>query len=322
MSEQVRLLLILLTFGVICQYYLILWIKNVPPPNMVSNETYFNTTLEKLLRQRFPGSIGHSRVSNLLTDTLKELGFTTVRDEHLDGMKFINLLGIMNTQATNYLMLCCHYDSKYIENHEIYVGATDGAVSCAMLLTVIKNLNSYLLGEFKKRTDIGLLLVLFDGHESFEEVIDDFNSLNGSRHFAEAELIPLQSIELAIAFNLIGAPNQIYMSHYENTYELHSRLADIEQHLREAGRLSNSHQLFHKLKDHDSDIEDDHYPFLMEGVPVMHIVPHTFPEVWHTDSDNLRNLHFPTIRNMNLIITQFVYEYLHNHSDEISRLPV
>ncbi|KAH8302194.1 hypothetical protein KR044_003783, partial [Drosophila immigrans] len=289
--------------------YLIQWATNVSPPIIASNETYFNETLEKLLRMRFPGSPGHARVSSYLVDSLKKLGFTTVRDELMDGMRFTNIVGIMNTKAANYLMLCCHYDSKYIKDALNYVGATDGAVSCAILLTVIKNLNTYLLGEFQKRTDIGLLLVLFDGHESFEDVQDDFNSLNGSRRFAEVELIPLQSIEVVIAFNLIGAPNHIYMSHYDNTYELHTRMADIEQQLRQAGQLSKCHQLFHKLKDHYSDIEDDHYPFLMEGVPVMHVVPHTFPDVWHTAADNLKNLHFPTIRNMNLIITQFVYGY-------------
>ncbi|KAH8366243.1 hypothetical protein KR093_010889, partial [Drosophila rubida] len=290
--------------------YLIRWIKHVSPPRIVSNETYFNETLSKLLRMRFPGTPGHAKVSEYLIDSLDKLGFTTVRNELLDGMRFANIMGIMNTQAANYLMLCCHYDSKYIRGLNNYVGATDAAVSCAILLTVMKNLNPYLRGQFQKRYDIGLVLVLFDGHESFEDVEEDFNSLNGSRRFAEVEPIPLQYLELVIAFNLIGAPNHIYMSHYENTFELHTRMADIEHQLRTAGRLSNCHQLFHKLKDHYSDIEDDHYPFLMEGVPVMHVVPHTFPDVWHTESDTLQNLHFPTIRNMNLIITEFIYEYL------------
>lgn len=46
----------------------------------------------------------------------------------------------------------------------------------------------------------------------------------------------------------------------------------------------------------------------------MHIVPYTYPEVWFKEADNLDNLHWPTIRNMNLIIKQFVYEYLNNRT--------
>lgn len=46
----------------------------------------------------------------------------------------------------------------------------------------------------------------------------------------------------------------------------------------------------------------------------MHIVPYTYPEVWLQEADNLDNLHWPTIRNMNLIIKQFVYEYLSNRT--------
>lgn len=50
----------------------------------------------------------------------------------------------------------------------------------------------------------------------------------------------------------------------------------------------------------------------------MHIVPHTYPEYWHTEMDNLSNLYWPAIRNMNLIFPQFVYEYLENHMEFLS----
>lgn len=55
------------------------------------------------------------------------------------------------------------------------------------------------------------------------------------------------------------------MSHYESTFALHNQIADVEAKLRRLGQLSECHQLFHKLKDHDSDFEDDHYPLINEG---------------------------------------------------------
>lgn len=51
-----------------------------------------------------------------------------------------------------------------------------------------------------------------------------------------------------------------------NTYGLHERLVDIETKLGKSGQLTKCHTLFHKIKDHESDIEDDHYPFLSNGL--------------------------------------------------------
>ncbi|EDV97467.1 GH16890 [Drosophila grimshawi] len=263
-----RIILIVFAASIIIlliNYGIYIWFWKETTPIFISDEKYFNTTLAKILKPRWPGSFGHSEVLNFLIEELQELGFAAVRDELFDQIPFTNVLGIINMEASDFILLSCHYDSKFTKSNAFYVGATDGAVSCAILLSIAKSLKTFLTGEFSKRKDIGLMLTFFDGHESFEDETQDTNSLNGSRRFALEETIPLKSIELIITLNLIGAPNHIYMSHYDNTYLLHKLMANIEQQLKKAGQLTDCHQLFHNLKDHDSDIEDDHYPFLEEG---------------------------------------------------------
>ncbi|XP_002008070.3 glutaminyl-peptide cyclotransferase isoform X2 [Drosophila mojavensis] len=282
------------------------------------DELYFNHTLANILKPRWMDSPGHEEVASFLFDQLGSLGFIAFRDQFFDQRTFTNILGIMNIDAPSFLLLTCHYDSKFLKNSPDYVGATDGAVSCAILLHMARVLHEYLREQFSRKEDIGLMLVFFDGHESMLDVKEDINSLNGSRHFAAIETMPLRSIELIISLNLIGAPDHIFLSHFSNTYILHERLADIEAELRKAGQLTECHKLFHKVKDHDSDIEDDHYPFI--SVIALHIVPHTYPEYWHTEKDNLANLYWPAIRNMNLIFPQFVYEYLENRIEFLSRI--
>ncbi|EDW69529.2 glutaminyl-peptide cyclotransferase [Drosophila virilis] len=277
---------------------------------MSSNEErHFNDTLAKLLIPRWPGSRGHSLVCDFLIEELRTLGLDATRDEFSDTFPLTNVVGVLNPNAKQFLLLSCHYDSKYLETTYRYVGATDGAVSCAILLNVAKKLNSLFRDEFG-RNHIGLLLVFFDTHDSVNGITDNTYPLMGSKSFVRAETVPLNRISLVISFNLIGAPDQIYMSRYERTYYLHERLADIEEQLRASGQLDPCHRLFYKLKDHDSDIDDDHFSFLAKGLPVMHVLPHTYPDVWLQESDNLQNLHWPTVRNMNTIITRFVYEYL------------
>ncbi|XP_017862856.1 PREDICTED: glutaminyl-peptide cyclotransferase-like [Drosophila arizonae] len=281
--------------------------------SLKDDNEYLMETLNKFLVPRWLGSIGHEDVNEFLVEELTRLGFVIIRDDFFNVYAATNVIGVSNMEAKQFLLLSCHYDSKYLEAKESYVAATD-AVSCAMLLNIAEELNDFLHQEFAHSADLGLVLAFFDGHESIDGDLDPSPSLLGSNNFVRVETIALNKINLVISFKLIGTADQIYMSKYQRTYALHERLADIEQELRISGDLSKCHQLFHKLKDHNNDIKDDHMCFLEKGLPVMHIVPYTYPEVWLQEADNLDNLHWPTIRNMNLIIKQFVYEYLSNRT--------
>ncbi|XP_001352701.3 glutaminyl-peptide cyclotransferase-like protein [Drosophila pseudoobscura] len=306
----------------VCLFYLLVnflllhWAGVKPLARFINDENHLNATLARLLKPRWPGSLGHSQVRDFLLQELLDLGFHTDRDEFVDGVAFTNVMGTINPEAPNFLLLCCHYDTVNLTDVEGYLGATDGAVSCAILLNMAKTLGPYLREELRKRLDIGLALVFFDGHEPMPTDRKDSSALRGSKRFVRMETLPLESIELAIALNFIGAPAQAYMSHYDNTYMLHNRLAEIELDLRGSRQLAPCHLLFQKLKDHDTDLPDDHYPFLDEGVPVIHLAPYRYPQVWHTAADNAAHLHWPTVLNMNSIIRQFVHEYLENHDDD------
>lgn len=57
-------------------------------------------------------------------------------------------------------------------------------------------------------------------------------------------------------------------------------------------------------------IEDDHIPFMMRGVDILHIIPSPFPAVWHKMADNGENLDLPTVRDWAKIVTAFTAEWL------------
>ncbi|KAH8415670.1 hypothetical protein KR222_008131, partial [Zaprionus bogoriensis] len=277
------------------------------------DEQYFNETLEIILLPRWLGSFGHIEVAKFLAEELEFHKFIVKNDLESDSLSLTNVIGIMNPSASKFIMLTCHYDTKFMMELEEFVGATDGGVSCAILLAIARNLNRLLVDQFNTRSDLGLVLAFFDGHESMEGITDDTYPLLGSNEFVNKKIIhpdKLVSLAVVITLNLIGSPDHIYMSKYEATYKLHETLADIEQKLRLEGQLSGTHQLFYKLKDHYTDSEDDHIPFLEAGVRVMHIVPHTYPEVWRRLEDDIKHLHWPSVRNMNLILTRFVYTCL------------
>lgn len=58
-------------------------------------------------------------------------------------------------------------------------------------------------------------------------------------------------------------------------------------------------------------MEDDHIPFLKRNVPVLHIIPKPFPNVWHQNTDTAAALDDATMLNWCLLMRVFVTEYLH-----------
>ncbi|XP_064544502.1 glutaminyl-peptide cyclotransferase isoform X2 [Drosophila montana] len=298
------------------------------------DEAHFNSSLASILVPRVVGSRGHAQVRNYLVNSLNGLGFQTEVDEFkqrvpiFGELTFANVVGYINPQAQNFLALACHYDSKYFPNDPGFVGATDSAVPCAILLNTAKTLNNYLLQQFRNRNDLGLMLIFFDGEEAFREWTNS-DSVYGSRHFAsklartrsptstsdQANLAPrhIDRIEVLVLLDLIGARNPKFSSFYENTHGLHSSLVEIEQTLRTAGQLEGNNNMFLN-RPAGGLVDDDHRPFLQENVPILHLIATPFPDSWHTPRDNAANLHWPSIRNFNRVFRNFVYEYLKRHS--------
>lgn len=98
-------------------------------------------------------------------------------------MPFTNIVARLNPNADRFLTLACHYDSKYFADFE-FVAATDSAVPCALMLSVLHMLMPMLPQEARQRNDISLQLVFFDGEEALKDWTPD-DSLYGSRHLAK-----------------------------------------------------------------------------------------------------------------------------------------
>lgn len=61
-------------------------------------------------------------------------------------LQFENVVATLNPNARRYIVLACHYDSKYYRENN-FVGATDSAVPCAMMINL-----AHVLAQPLKRT--------------------------------------------------------------------------------------------------------------------------------------------------------------------------
>ncbi|XP_006839516.1 PREDICTED: glutaminyl-peptide cyclotransferase [Chrysochloris asiatica] len=291
--------------------------------------------LKPLLIERYPGSSGSYTARQHIRRRIRRLkaGWLLEMDTFLSRTpfgyrSFSNIISTLNPTARRYLVLACHYDSKYFprwDNTE-FVGATDSAVPCAMLLELARALDKQLLslkGTSNSRPDLSLQLIFFDGEEAFFHWSPQ-DSLYGSQHLASkmartphppdiTDTNQLQGMDLLVLLDLIGAPNPTFPNFFQQSARWFYRLQEIEFQLHAMGLLKNhswERQYFQSF-DYRGEIQDDHIPFLRKGVPVLHLIPFPFPEVWHTMEDNEENLDASTIDNLNKILQVFVMEYLH-----------
>jgi len=101
------------------------------------------------------------------------------------------------------LVLACHYDSKYYREDN-FIGATDSAVPCAMLL----HMAEIMQGQFMEHKNspgrnVSLQFIFFDGEEAWNFWTPQ-DSLYGSRHLAakwQSELYPPNNADKTTTLN-------------------------------------------------------------------------------------------------------------------------
>ncbi|ORX90247.1 hypothetical protein K493DRAFT_266041 [Basidiobolus meristosporus CBS 931.73] len=294
--------------------------------------------LKPLLVPRVSGTEGNLKVQNFLIEELRKLDWHVEEDRFNDTtpmgvVSFNNIVATNNPNAKRKLVLAAHFDSKYFPPPDTFIGATDSAVPCAILLDIAHALNELLSSEKMRYNELALELVFLDGEEAFQTWTQT-DSLYGARHLAEKwentklqdihnpigsdAVSRLQTIELFVLLDLIGAKGSNILNTQFNTSYFFQRLKVIERKLSALSLLSNAdlelmeenEGYFGPLTVIEAGIDDDHRPFLEKGVPVLHLIPIPFPHVWHTTKDDASAIDHDSVVDFSLIMRLFVAEYL------------
>ncbi|XP_026467302.1 glutaminyl-peptide cyclotransferase-like [Ctenocephalides felis] len=294
----------------------------------LSDMPKFENTLDQILIPRVVGTPNHTKVKRYIISELKRLGVSVETDKFqqeapgFGKLVFENIIGRVNPNATRYVVLACHYDSKYFPDDEFF-GATDSAVPCAMMLNLVEILKPY----FKEDNNVSLKLIFFDGEEAFQEW-GPRDSIYGAKHLAakwhstpypknnRENNSELDRIDVLILLDLLGSANPKFYSYFKETERWYLRFMRLEERL---GNLGLLHSCAHCRKptpyfqprSRNGGIEDDHIPFLQRDVPILHLIPTPFPPVWHTPADDKTALDMNTIENLNKLLRLFIAEYLH-----------
>ncbi|XP_053552382.1 glutaminyl-peptide cyclotransferase-like protein [Bombina bombina] len=128
----------------------------------VDEKRLWSSFLTPMLIERSPGSPGNRAVRELISNHLRSLSSRWVVDLDLfdsvtprGTLPFGNVVATLDPSASRRLVLACHLDSKWFpvdKRGRPFVGATDSAVPCALILEVVTALDT-LLGEHKKKVN-------------------------------------------------------------------------------------------------------------------------------------------------------------------------
>ncbi|KAI0007613.1 glutaminyl-peptide cyclotransferase [Xylariaceae sp. FL0662B] len=234
------------------------------------------------------------------------------------------------------LTLVAHYDSLY--RPEGFIGATDSAAPCAMLMHVARSIDEALTRKWEameaagdaglgSEDEKGVQILLLDGEEAWVSW-SATDSLYGSRALAEtwesevypalsAYRTPLNSISLFLLLDLLGAADPNIPSYFLPTHWAYQGMAKIEERMRKLGLLKSTPKIpFLPESGKPTSqftrgfVQDDHVPFMARGVDVLHIIPTPFPIVWHKMDDDGAHLDLATVDDWAKIVTAFAAEWM------------
>lgn len=225
------------------------------------------------------GSPAQEKVSGYIASQLSGFGLevdvqTFETPSPIGRVTMRNIRAEIPGSRSEVMLLASHYDSKLFEHFE-FVGANDGIASSALLLELARILAR------DNPVEETIWCVFFDGEEAFR-TWTNVDSLYGSRYFVRdlKRKREIDRIRAMILLDLVGGAG-LSLKKESNSSE---RLSDIIWST--ARRMG--HQSFF-TEEGSVATEDDHIPFLREGVSAVNLIDLSYP-YWHTAEDTLDKL--------------------------------
>jgi len=217
---------------------------------------------------------------------VEEDGFTAQTPIGSIAMK--NLIARFRGTSGRAVVITGHYDTKLMPAIR-FVGANDGGASAGFLLEMARALAG------RKLTN-SVWLVWFDGEEAFGEW-SATDGIYGSRHLAArwARDGTLKRVKALINVDMIGDRDLGILQEWNSAPALRKLVWQAAADLGFQRHFLNS----------PAAIEDDHIPFLRQGVQALDLIDFDYPP-WHTAGDTMDKL---SLNSFN-VVGQVVMETL------------
>ncbi|MGA2900111.1 MAG: M28 family peptidase [Candidatus Acidiferrales bacterium] len=250
---------------------------------------------------RPPGSEGIHHVQDYIRGQLQSFGCTVDEDDFhastpAGSIAMKNIIAKTPGTGQGIILLLTHYDS--LGSVPNFVGAEDSASSTGVMLEMARLLCG------KKQAN-AVWFAFLDGEEAIINWDKDNDHTYGSRELAASLAVSgdLKRVKAVILADMIGQYNlEIPRQNAENSTRW---LTDIVW--KTAARLGYQDIFISR----ETDISDDHQPFLAHGMPAIDIIDYDGyqnPKYWHTAEDTLDKVSPRSIAIVGHVILESVAE--------------
>ena len=250
---------------------------------------------------RPPGSEGIHHVQDYIRGQLQSFGCTVDEDDFhastpAGSIAMKNIIAKTPGTGQGIILLLTHYDS--LGSVPNFVGAEDSASSTGVMLEMAR----LLCGQKQANA---VWIAFLDGEEAIINWDKDNDHTYGSRELAASLAVSgdLKRVKAVILADMIGQYNlEIPRQNAENSTRW---LTDIVW--KTAARLGYQDIFISR----ETDISDDHQPFLAHGMPAIDIIDYDGyqnPKYWHTAEDTLDKVSPRSIAIVGHVILESVAE--------------
>ena len=273
----------------------VLELEPVRAPQQLGELAMHHCTILVGFGARYFGQPGWSKQLDHIVQTLTNERLDVARDTWTDRREritFSNVVATIPGKRKERIVLACHHDTKCTTGHPIqqhnfdFVGANDGASAVGLLLALAPVLRD-------RANEATIDLVFFDGEESLDFDWNDQRALFGSRRFVQRHLEARERgdeapIAAVILLDMVGRVD----------LHIQEELWSTEQLRRicwSAAKATGHDQQFFRISE---GAQDDHVPFLFEGIPAIDLIDLKGNPYWHTPHDTLEYLSAESIQKV------------------------
>jgi len=272
---------------------------------------------------RVPNSLAHQNCHLYLKNKLENYGARVIIQEdtvrRFDGeiLNMKNIIGSFNTDKKNRILLCAHWDSRYVADQDTdrvndpIDGANDGGSGVGVLLEIARQMNT-------NAPNIGIDIIFFDVEdqgEGGEGVDNPLSWCLGSQYWSTNLHVANYQARYGILLDMVGGPNAVFIPDYHSKYyapELVDKVwkKGIEGGYMDYFELSAGEDYFllddHVMINEISTINGRHIPTI-DIIEYDNSNDHTFNEHWHTHDDNMENIDKNTLKAVGQTVLNVIY---------------
>lgn len=291
----------------------------VEVPDFSGDSAYLYVDMQVGFGPRVPGTEAHKACLDYLKNSFEAFGAEVTVQEgkaklyNGKEMPLFNLIASYNPQAEKRVIICSHWDSRPMADHDPVeanrntpiLGANDGASGVGVMLELARLFSLQM-------PKVGVDLICFDledwgAPEGAESDHQDTWCL-GSQYWANHLHQPGYKANYGILLDMVGAPGAVF---YREQISDYFAAGVVDRIVKTAADLGFA-KIFPNEK--GGAVTDDHlYVNRVARIPMADIIQFAsqsetgFAHYWHTLDDNMKNVSAETLDMVGSVLASIIY---------------